>query len=62
MINAEKRRKTALVKLQEQLVRGTKPLKINGKTTGNEEPLSDKDIKRIEREIEALNKKLKITI
>jgi len=62
MNSAEKRKQNALIALQEQLSRGTKPLKNNGKTTGELVPLSDKDIKRIEREIATLNNKLKINI
>jgi hypothetical protein len=62
MTSSEKRKQNALVSLQEQLSRGTKPVKINGKTKGELTPLSDADIKRIEREIAALNNKLKINI
>lgn len=59
MNKVENRLKVALSNLKEQLVRGTKPVKINGKTTGNSQPLSEKDISRINKEIEILNKKLK---
>jgi len=43
--------------LEEQLKRGTKPEKINGKTTKNMIPLSEVDKKRITTEIEILTKK-----
>lgn len=62
MNSAEKRKQNALIGLQEQLSRGTKPFKNNGKTTGELVPLSDTDIKRIEREIATLSNKLKINI
>jgi len=55
MKNKEKRQKHALAKLQQQLQVGTKPEKINGRTTGNQVPLTDKDKVRIEREISILS-------
>jgi hypothetical protein len=50
------RRRNALQMLEEQLKRGTKPEKINRKTTTNMVPLSEYDIKRITKEIETLSK------
>jgi hypothetical protein len=55
MEKKEKRQKTALARLQQQLQVGTKPEKINGRTTGNQVPLTDKDRVRIEREISILS-------
>ena len=52
------RRNSALVLLQEQLKRGSKPEKIDGKTTTKMIPLDESDKKRINKEIENLNKKL----
>jgi len=49
------RQQTALVKLQQQLQVSTKPEKIDGKTTGNQVPLTDKDKVRIEKEIKVLS-------
>ena len=49
------RREGARKSLEEQLQRGTKPEKINGKTTKNVIPLTEGDITRINREIEVLN-------
>jgi hypothetical protein len=43
--------------LDEQLKRGTKPEKINGKTTAKMIPLSEADKKRISTEMEKLSKK-----
>jgi hypothetical protein len=51
------RREAAKKMLEAQLLRGTKPEKINGKTTANMIPLLTADIARINREIEAINKK-----
>jgi hypothetical protein len=53
------RRENAKKVLEAQLVRGTKPEKINGKTTTNIIPLTTGDITRINREIEAINNKKK---
>lgn len=49
------RRASALGRLEEQLKRGSKPEKINGKTTANMISLTDSDKKRITKEIESLN-------
>ena len=49
------RRESAKARLEEQLKRGTKPEKINGKTTANMVSLTPADITRINREIEAIN-------
>jgi len=56
------RRDSAKKLLEAQLKRGTKPEKINGKTTANMIPLLPADIARINRELDALNnpKKTKI--
>ena len=51
----EQRQMSALARLQQQLQVGTKPEKINGKTTGNQVPLTDKDKVRIEKEITTLS-------
>jgi hypothetical protein len=51
------RRKSAYSLLDEQLKRGTKPEKINGKTTAKMIPLSEADKKRISTEMEKLSKK-----
>jgi hypothetical protein len=53
------RRENAKKILEAQLVRGTKPEKINGKTTKNMVTLTPTDITRINREIEAINNKKK---
>ena len=49
------RQQSALERLQRQLQVGTKPEKINGKTTGNQVPLTSTDKARIEREITILS-------
>jgi len=51
----EQRQQSALARLQQQLQVGTKPEKINGKTTGNQVPLTSTDKARIEREIKTLS-------
>ena len=51
------RREGAKAMLEAQLKRGTKPEKINGKTTTNMVALTDGDKKRIQREIDILNNK-----
>lgn len=51
------RRLNAKKMLEAQLLRGTKPEKINKKTTSNMIPLTTADITRINHEIEAINKK-----
>lgn len=54
------RRESAKRMLEAQLKRGTKPEKIDGKTTNNQIPLTTTDIARINREIEAINSKKKV--
>jgi hypothetical protein len=49
------RRDAAKQRLEAQLLRGTKPEKINGKTTEKLVALSDFDKKRINAEIAAIN-------
>lgn len=49
------RRDNAKKMLEAQLLRGTKPEKINKKTTSNMIPLTTGDISRINREIDAIN-------
>ena len=51
------RQQSAKAMLEAQLLRGTKPEKINGKTTSNMVALTDADKKRIEKEIENINNK-----
>jgi len=53
MADISNRRKNVVSRLQAQLQKGTKPLKVDGTTQ-----LSDKDRQRIEKEIENLSKKL----
>ena len=55
-VKIERRRKNAKAALEEQLVRGTKPEKVNGKTTSTIIPLTEGDKKRITKEIEILSK------
>jgi len=55
-VKVENRRKNAKAVLEEQLVRGTKPEKVNGKTTSKMIPLTEGDKKRIKMEIEILSK------
>jgi hypothetical protein len=55
------RRDRAKKMLETQLLRGTKPEKINGKTTANMIPLTDFDKKRINKEIDVLNNPKKKT-
>ena len=55
MKSKEERQQSALERLQRQLQVGTKPEKINGKTTGNQVPLTSTDKARIEREITILS-------
>ena len=50
------RRNGAFKMLEEQMTRGTKPEKINGKTTDKMVPLTDFDKKRIEKEMIILKK------
>ena len=49
------RRASAKNLLEAQLLRGTKPEKINGKTTSNFIPLTEGDKTRINKEIESIN-------
>ena len=56
------RRESAKKMLEAQLLKGTKPEKINGKTTDKMIPLLPADITRINREIEAINNPKKKTI
>ncbi|MFA5154144.1 MAG: hypothetical protein WC554_16460 [Clostridia bacterium] len=49
------RRDNAFKMLEEQLKKGTKPEKINGKTTSNVVPLTESDKKRITKEMEILS-------
>jgi hypothetical protein len=49
------RRESAKRLLEAQLLRGTKPEKINKKTTAKMIPLTPADITRINKEIAALN-------
>jgi hypothetical protein len=51
------RRESAKQRLEAQLKRGTKPEKINGKTTNKMVGLTDADRKRIEKEIDNINNK-----
>ena len=55
------RRASAKKMLEAQLLRGTKPEKINKKTTAKMIPLLPADITRINREIEAINNPKKKT-
>jgi len=48
------RRESARKLLEEQLKRGSKPEKIDGRTTNNLIPLTDADKTRIKRELEVL--------
>jgi hypothetical protein len=56
------RQERAKKMLEAQLKRGTKPEKINGKTTANMIPLLPADIARINREIDTLNNPKKKTM
>jgi hypothetical protein len=60
MIKTNERQQRALARLQQQLQVGTKPEKINGKTTGNQVPLTSNDKARIEKEINILSDKKQI--
>jgi hypothetical protein len=55
------RRESAKKLLEAQLKRGTKPEKINGKTTSKMIPLLPADITRINRELDTLNNPKKKT-
>jgi len=52
----ESRRSIAKSVLEEQLKRGTKPEKVEGKTTSKMIPLTEGDKNRINKEIEILSK------
>lgn len=52
------RRRSALALFEKQLKRSTKPEKVDGKTTTNVIPLTEADKKRINKEIEILNKRI----
>lgn len=58
MADISNRRKNVISRLQKQLEKGTKPLKVDGRTLPGSTQLSDKDRQRIEKEIENLSKKL----
>jgi hypothetical protein len=58
MADISNRRKNTVDRLRSQLAKGTKPLKVEGRTTSSTTQLSDKDRQRIEKEIENLSKKL----
>ncbi len=60
MIKTNERQQRALARLQQQLQVGTKPEKINGKTTGNQVPLTSNDKARMEKEINILSNKKQI--
>lgn len=49
---------SALNLLEKQLKNGTKPAKIDGKTTNTQIPLTEKDISRIKKEIDILKSKI----
>lgn len=51
----ERRRTNAKAYLEAQLVRGTKPEKVNKKTTDKLIPLTEGDKKRIKHDIEILS-------
>lgn len=52
------RRRSALALFEEQSKRGTKPEKVDGKTTKKMIPLTEADKKRIATEIEVLMKRV----
>jgi hypothetical protein len=51
----ERRRNNAKTVLEAQLLKGTKPEKVNRKTTSKTIPLTEGDKTRIKKEIEILN-------
>lgn len=55
-LGRKSRRNTAIRLLNEQLERGTKPEKVDGKTTENMIPLTEFDKKRINKELATLKK------
>jgi len=65
MSSVQRRRASAKARLESQLKKGTKPMKSGEGTTINpavsfkgEEPLTEKDVERIKKEIAILNNKL----
>jgi hypothetical protein len=52
----ERRRNNAKEYLEAQLLKGTKPEKVNKKTTNKMIPLTEGDKKRIKQDIEILSK------
>lgn len=54
-LGIKSRRDRAKKMLEEQLQRGTKPEKINGKTTSKMVSLTQGDIARIKKEIESID-------
>lgn len=54
----KKRRKNSLERLKKQLSENVKPLKVNGKTLNESVPLTEQDIKRINNEIQILEKQI----
>jgi len=54
IVGVNMRRHNAKKLREEQLVRGTKPEKINKKTTNRMVPLTQRDIARVTKEIEVL--------
>ncbi len=57
-LQQDSRRNRVMQRLQDQLKRGTKTVYVEGKPTQTE--ITDKDVKRINREIENIRKNLKI--
>jgi HAMP domain-containing protein len=53
-----KRKISALERLKKQLKSGVKPKKVDGKTTNKNVELSESDVKRIENQINVLEKKV----
>lgn len=54
----KKRRQRSVIEQREaQLKTGTKPEKVNGRTTNKQIPLTENDVKRIKKEIEVLGKR-----
>lgn len=51
----ESRRNSAKAYLEAQLLKGTKPEKVNGKTTSKMIPLTEGDKTRIKKDIEILS-------
>ena len=57
-IGKKRRQVSALEQREAQLKKGTKPEKINGRTTNKQIPLTDTDKTRIKKEIEVLEKRI----